>query len=131
AEPAALVLDSLESDRDTGETGEPLDHLLLRRRGAAWLASVDGEGGQHASVGGAHGGRPARAQAEGQREMSIVGPQRIVAEVGNDHGLIAIGGRAARTGRGTDAGAADRLDIGGGQAWPGPVPQASTVRTQQ
>ena len=130
-EPEACLLGSPALDRDAGQRRDPVDHRLLARRGVAGLAGVDGDGAQHASVGGAHRRRPARAEVVPQGEVSPGHPPRIVGDVGDDHRLVAMGRRTAGAGDGTDGHAVDPVDVAPREARRGAVPQATTVGIQQ
>jgi len=91
----AFLLRPLALDRDAGQIGDLLDEGLLVWRRPSRLTRVDREGGQHPAIRGADRRRPARAQPMGQRQVSILRPERILGDVSDDDLLVAIRGRSA------------------------------------
>lgn len=89
-------------DDDAGEVRGGVDEAKFVGAGGARLAKVEGDRPQHLAGRGERRLRPARAQAVRQCRLSIVCPQLIMLNIGNDHRLAAKGRRAARSRLGAD-----------------------------
>src|SRR5882672_4961181 len=87
--------------------------------GGVWsarLAVVHGEGSQSRAVLRRYRRRPASAKAMRQRQLAIVGPQRVARDVGNHYRLLSVCCGAARTDAGSNPRAIDGAAVFGREA---------------
>ena len=82
-------------DRDARQIRDLLDDVLLLGDGALRLAMVDREGSEHPSFRVEHRCRPAGPQTVRQSHLSVIGPQWIRLDVGDNDRRLAIGSRPA------------------------------------
>src|SRR4029079_15232045 len=95
-------------EHDAGYPRGTLDRLELVLGGDSRLAVVERHGPEDLAIGRDDRLGPACTQTEGERPGSIVVPQRIRRDVGDDHALPAIRGGTARAGDGPDHRVLDR-----------------------
>src|SRR6267378_3410789 len=107
------------------------NELLMLRSRAARFTPVYSEERQYAAIGGQDGRGPARSQSVCQSQLAIVGPPRVGRDVRDDDLLLAVGGRAARAGIGTDLDAIYRSHERFWKAGPCTPPQAISIRIKQ
>jgi hypothetical protein len=92
---------------------------------------IDGEGAKDLTTLGQDWKGPARPKAMGEGKVAALVPQRIGADVGDDHRPPREGGGAAGPGGRADRDPVDGGIVLGGQAGSGSLPQMRFVRIEQ
>src|SRR5690606_2212998 len=82
-------------DRHTDEAFDPVDEREVAGLRDAGRPIVEREGAQQAAVGARNRGRPTGPKAETLGDVTISRPERVGANVGNDHLAAPKGGGAA------------------------------------
>ncbi len=102
--------------RDPAQMDAGGDRDLLELVRSARRVIIEAEGAEHAVVARFDRARPARAQADRQRQRFVVGPQRVGLYIDDGNRLAAIGCGPARADAGTDRDAVEGGGIGRRQA---------------
>jgi len=89
------VFGKLAFDGDPGDPRGDIDEAGFRRAWFARLFRIHGERAKHRAAMRQDRRRPARAKAMRSRQFPIVGPQRIIGNVGDDDRFPSIGGGTA------------------------------------
>src|SRR5579863_8434884 len=116
---------------NAGEMGCLPQGLSLSWTGSARLAVIHSKGTEHVARMRKNGSRPARAQSVRFSHVSILLPQRIVQNVGDDNRLFAVHSGAARSRLRSDTKPVDGSNVRFGQAWSGAVPHMLSVVVQE
>ena len=90
------IFGALALDRDAGDVGGDVDEARLGRGRLAHRSRIHRERAERLAMMREDRRRPAGAKAVAASKLAIVRPQRIVGDVGDDDGLAAVSGRAAR-----------------------------------
>src|SRR5271168_4844777 len=107
------------------------NQLQMRLTGHARLAIVDGKSSQDAAILRGNRSGPTGPQTVRQRQMTELRPQGVSCDVGDDHLLSPVDGRAARSGASADFQAVDSLTVLPWQRGCGAVPQSRPVGIEQ